>query len=232
MLYRLERVRDGAWKSSHLSIYPHKTLEAASDAGQYGYSVNNECVTIGDNDQCWTFPGNLGHYIRADLPPALRYNPPLEFKQMLLGQRPIPLQFECATEPKLAGWVDYAHPETGIVYSGMYNGGCFNYLDEFTVPDECAGQLVECLDRENVTLASNCAGLSPEELEDMDTIAKRTEFLFQVLGMRARATDKEINECLATEGEREKGIAYFGESNIFPELRDPLMLPPRGSVLF
>ena len=114
----------------------------------------------------------------------------------------------------------------------MYNGGCFNYLDEFTVPDECAGQLVECLDRENVTPASNCAGLSPEELEDMDAIAKRTEFLFPVLGMRARATDKEINECLATEGEREKGIAYFGESNIFPELRDPLMLPPRGSVLF
>jgi hypothetical protein len=225
-IVRLQK-NPGEFASSHLSIFPHKTIAAASGADHH--SINRESVVIGYAEESFCVPANLSYYMRKDQPLEMRYNPPSLFKQMLLGAVPIPLAFEPTVPPTMTGWVDFAH-DGGKVYSGVFNGGMFNYVNEFEVARECAGRLIENDDSGSFKVAPNCSTLSPAELEDMDTIAKRTEWLFQIAGMRSHATDEQINECLATPAQKEKARALFGEGNSLPALTSPLRFSPPGSA--
>ena len=225
-MVRLESQRDGTFTSSHLSIFPCKSIEEAAEKGPNSHSVNSTFVVVGDAEEAWCMPGNLDHYMRKELEPEMRFNPPQRFKDMMLGKIPIPLEYYFPLEDiKQVGWVDYAH-EDGTVYSGTYNGGGFNYVNEFKVPDALKGCLVECDDHSDVSPASNCANLSAAELKEMDVIAKRTAWLFQVAAMRQRATDEDINKALATPEQRENMLKFFGEGNALPVLNYPLRFPP------
>ena len=225
-MVRLQSHRDGEFMSAHLSIFPSKSIEEAREKGPRSYTVNSTYVIVGDAEEAWCMPGNLEHYMRAGLEPKMRFNPPWRFKDMMLGRIPIPLEYYFPEEDiKQVGWVDYAH-EDGTVYSGTYNGGGFDYVNEFKVPNALKGRLVECADHDNVSAASNCADMSPAELKEMDVIAKRTAWLFQVAAMRQRASDEDINKALATPEQKENMLKFFGEGNTLPVLSYPLRFPP------
>ena len=223
---RLQSHRDGNFTSAHLSIFPCKTIAEAAEKGPRSHTVNSTYVIVGDAEEAWCMPGNLEHYMRKELAPEMRFNPPQRFKDMMLGKIPIPLEYYIPEENiQQVGWVDYAH-EDGTVYSGTYNGGGFDYVNEFKVPHALKGCLVECADHDDVSAASNCANLSAAELKEMDVIAKRTAWLFQVAAMRQRATDEDINKALATPEQRENMLKFFGEGNTLPVLCYPLRFPP------
>ena len=225
-MVRLQSHRDGNFTSAHLSIFPCKTVQEAAEKGSRSYTVNSTYVIVGDAEEAWCMPGNLEHYMRKELEPKMRFNPPWRFKDMMLGRIPIPLEYYFPEEDiKQVGWVDYAH-EDGTVYSGTYNGGGFDYVNEFKVPEALKGCLVECADHDDVSAASNCADMSPAELKEMDVIAKRTAWLFQVAAMRQRATDEDINKALATPEQKENMLKFFGEGNTLPVLSYPLRFPP------
>jgi len=229
-MQRLQKEKEGNYASSHLSIFPHQTLAEAWAAGPTEHSVNSEQVLFGDVEEVFVLPGNLAHYMRKELAPDMRFNPPARFKKMMLGKLPIPLEFNPSGAQVLhTGWVDYAHPD-GTVYSGMYNGGAFDYVNTFSVPEQFAGRLIECLNHNDPSLASNCSQLSPGELRDMDAIAMRTEWLFQVAGMRSHATDDDINAALATPEQKEHARNFFGEGNSLPVLTNPLRFQPPASA--
>ena len=225
-MVRLETQRDGEYMSAHLSIFPCKTIAEAAEKGPTSNSTNSTFVVLGDAEEAWCVPGNLPSYMRPELEPKMRFDPPQRIKDMLLGKLPIPLEYHFPEENlKQVGWVDYAHDD-GTVYSGTYNGGGFNYINEFKVPDAFKGCLVECADHDDVSLASNCAGMTEAELKDMDVIHRRAQWLFQIAGMRTRASDAEINAAIATPEQRENTRKFFGEGNSLPLLSPLLCFAP------
>ena len=216
--------QDDSNSSAHVSIFPCKSMEEAYEKDSYSHP-NSSFVIIGDSMEAWRVPGNLHHYMRAGLPPEKRLEPPPHFKDMFLGRTPIPLSWWYdLNDLKEFGWVNYAH-EDGTVYSGYYNDKDGASVRKFKVPTEYADCLVECYDQDDVSIASNCSSLSEFELKEMDVIAKRTAWLFQVAGMRKTATDAEINAMLAKPEQRENMRSLFGEGNSLSVLSYPLQFP-------
>lgn len=181
---------------------------------------NSKYILVADAQRGYKIPGNMAYYMRPELKPELRFNPPQGFKDMLLGVSEILLGVQ-HTGWQRVGWTNYAHatPNGARVYSGIY-GGIFSSMKTFDLPAAFADSLIESHNREHVSVAANCTGMSDAELRIMDTIYYRTKWLQAVSECRAHMSDDEINELLASR-ETEMKTA-FGENNYL------CRLSPRG----
>ena len=203
--------------SSHLSIFPHKTLPKTFSHAQ----SNRLTISLFNTDLFFLLPGNFAYYLDIeDL--KYRWHPPTELRDMLTGRADICLCHESmpSKEAEYIGWIDYAHPD-GTIFSGM-DHGLVQDVQTFHVAFQ--DTLVDVADHSKPKAADNCLSLSDAELKQMTIIAKRAKFLTEIANLRSTFCLHDINKFL--DENREEAIVRFGRENVIFTLKNVIRFQP------
>ena len=205
------------YRSAHLSMFPLTTLPARTleDAVNKEHIVIVEATplqTTGKIEQVYKgyeVPGNLDYFMRRKEDNKYRYNPPDDFKDMLLGKTPILIKLACENasevniEIERIGWVDYVHKENDelCVYAGVKIANSIYDVHKYEIDDkDLADKLIEYDFPNPIKIAhGNCSGMSDEDLKAMDAISERMFFIKNISRLRKQAaTNEEVQAYINT----------------------------------